>query len=388
MLKVLKLNKQKEIKMNELEEVKTQLVEIEERSAEVEKSINEAQTREDLALFEEKINEIEAEKKELAERQAQFENDIANIEKEIAEYNERSEHMNQQTTKKQDDGEIREGINRYVKSKGAERAFKIVDGGALVPKEVLQAYVVESDTTDLKSKVKTVKVNSKSGTYPVISHTNNRLNTVTELEKNPELQNPKITNVNYDVNTYRGFVPLSQEVIDDADYDVVGLIADEINNQAFNTTNHAIAEVLKQATAKKVTNLDEIKKVLNVDVKKRYNTVIIMSASMYNALDTLKDKEGRYLLQDDISAPSGKSLLGKPVEVLDDDVIGNKANDMVAFVGDANAYCTFFDRAQTTVKWVDHNVYGQLLAVFTRFDVQKIDAEAGFYITYTPGASA
>lgn len=388
MLKVLKLNKQKEIKMNELEEVKTQLVEIEERSAEVEKSINEAQTREDLALFEEKINEIEADKKELAERQAQFENDIANIEKEIAEYNERSEHMNQQTTKKQDDGEIREGINRYVKSKGAERAFKIVDGGALVPKEILEPYVVESDQVNLEDKVKIVKVNSKSGTYPVISHTDNRLNTVAELEKNPELQNPTIKNVTYDVETYRGYIPLSQEVIDDADYDVVGLIADEINNQAFNTTNYAIAGVLKQATAKKVTNLDDIKKVLNVDVKKRYNTSIIMSASFYNEIDTLKDKEGRYLLQDDISAPSGKSLLGKPVEVLDDTVIGAKEKDMVAFVGDPKAYCAFFDRVQTTVKWVDHNVYGQLLAVFTRFDVKKVDEEAGFYITYTPTATA
>lgn len=386
MLKVLKLNKQKEIKGQELEEVRKQLTEIEERAAEIEQSINEAKTREDLALFEEKINEIETSRQELKERQVKFEEEIKEIDDELANYHERSEKVNK-NIKKYDDAEVREGINRYVKSKGAERAFKIVDGGALVPKELLEPYVVKSDELNLKDKVKTVKVNSKSGTYPVISHTDNRLNTVAELEKNPELQNPNINNITYDVDTYRGYIPLSQEVIDDADFDVVGLIADEINNQAFNTANYAIAEVLKKAPAKKVTSLDDIKKVLNVDVKKRYNTSIIMSASLYNALDTLKDKEGRYLMQNDISAPSGKSLLGKPIEVLDDKTIGTKDNDMVAFVGDAEAFCAFFDRMQTTVKWVDHNVYGQLLAVFTRFDVQKVDDQAGFYITYTPATA-
>lgn len=62
---------------------------------------------------------------------------------------------------------------------------------------------------------------------------------------------------------------------------------------------------------------------------------------MYAELDKLKDKNGRYLLQDSITAASGKQLLGRPVIVLDDDMIGTEAGNLVGFVGDAKAFCAF-----------------------------------------------
>lgn len=386
MLKVLKLNKEKELKEVELGTIVEQLDEIEERSVSLATSIDEAKTKSDIELLDETIKELEEQKTELEERKYKFETDIQNIEEEINETKERSEKMEtKKTTELKDDvQEIRQGINRYVKSRGSERAFEVVDAGALVPEEVLQTVVVKSDAPDLKGMVRIVKVNSGSGKFPVITHTNNRLNTVLELEQNPELLNPTITDIKYTVDTYRGYIPLSQEVIDDADYDVVGLIADEIVGQEFNTTNYAIAQELKKATPKTVATLDDLKNILNVDLKRRYAGSIIMSASFYNEVDKLKDLEGRYLLQDDITAPSGKSLFGKPVEVLDDTLIGTNEGDMVAFIGDPSAYCAFFDRVQTTVKWIDHNVYGQLLAVFSRFGVGVLDTEAGFYVTYDP----
>ena len=42
-----------------------------------------------------------------------------------------------------------------------------------------------------------------------------------------------------------------------------------------------------------------------------------MSSNTRTALRLLKDDTGRYLLQDDITAPFGKVLLGKPVYVSD-----------------------------------------------------------------------
>ena len=61
------------------------------------------------------------------------------------------------------------------------------------------------------------------------------------------------------------------------------------------------------------------------------------------------------------------------------------AGELKGYVGEAKSFCTFFDRKQTSVEWVDSQIYGKLLAGIVRYDVKKTDGEAGFYITYTPG---
>ncbi|NCB82859.1 MAG: phage major capsid protein, partial [Bacilli bacterium] len=186
--------------------------------------------------------------------------------------------------------------------------------------------------------------------------------------------------VAWTIDTYRGAIPLSQESIDDADVDLVSLVSESISQIKVNTTNDAIAKVLKTFTAKTVANLDEIKALLNGGFDPAYNVSLIVSQSFYQALDTLKDGNGRYLLQDDITAVSGKTLLGKPVFVLSDEVLGaNKA-----FVGDFKRGVLFADRKDLGLRWADNEIYGQYLQAVLRFGVTKVDDKAGFYVTFTP----
>lgn len=280
--------------------------------------------------------------------------------------------------------EMREGIKGYIRSKGQERAgFTSVEGGALIPVEMLKPQEAPEDVIDLSKLVNVAKANSGAGKYPIIKKSGSKMISVAELALNPELAKPTITEVAYDIETYRGYIPVSQEVIDDADYDVTGMIAAEIADQELNTKNAAIATVLKSAPAKAVTGLDGIKALFNKDIKKVYAVKAVISSSLYNELDTLKDLDGRYLLQTDVTVESGKRLFGKEVIVLDDDVIGTADGDLVGFVGDPKAFATLFDRNRASVKWVDNDVYGQLLAGFVRFDVVATDTDAGFYVTYT-----
>lgn len=79
-------------------------------------------------------------------------------------------------------------------------------------------------------------------------------------------------------------------MIDDASYDVTGLIADEIQDQSLNTKNADIAAVLKTATAKSVVGVDGLKDLINKEIKKVYDVKLFISASMYSELDKLKDK--------------------------------------------------------------------------------------------------
>lgn len=387
MLKQLMLSKKIEQRKAALAELEEQEKGLETRAEQIEAALAEAQTDEELAAVEEEVSKIEAEKEELKQKKANLEAEIAELEGELEQLNSKAPKNNEGGKRDMNDKlEVREVINDYVRTKQIRQmdGFKVVDGGVLVPEEILAPYRKPEDVIDLSKLVRVIKVNRGSGKVPIVKKSNGKMVSVAELEKNPELAKPTITDVAYDIETYRGYAPVSQEVIDDADYDVTGLIAEDISGQELNTKNYEIAAVLKTATPKTVTGLDELKAVVNKDIKKVYAVKFVISASLYNLLDTLKDNNGRYLLQDDITVESGKRLFGKEVVVLDDDVIGETDGDLVGFVGDPKAFCALFDRKSASVKWVDNDIYGQLLASYVRFDVQKVDEDAGYYITFVP----
>ena len=376
------------LKRSSLQTLETEITELNQRSEEVLKAIDAAETEEDLNAVETSADEIQAALNIKLEEKSKLEEEISSLEAELDELNSKEPKEGERKMKK-DNIEVREAINLYVKSKGQERAgFTSIEGGALIPEELLTPQKAPEDVVDLSKLVNIAKVNSGSGKYPVIKKSGSKMISVAELAANPELAKPTITEVNYDIDTYRGYIPVSQEVIDDADYDVTGMIADEIVDQELNTKNAAIATVLKTATAKAVTGFDGLKGIFNVELKKVYTPKAIVSASLFNELDTTKDGNGRYLLQDDVTVASGKKLFGYEVVVLDDDMIGAAAGDLKGFIGDPKSFCTLFDRNKASVKWVDNDIYGQLLAGFVRFDVEKVDTEAGFYITYTPEPAA
>lgn len=402
MLKQILLTKKINRCKEKLEEHLAKRSELKEEAEQLERALDEVSTDEEMKDVEEsadeltkQLDDINAQIKALEEEKQQLEDELAAIEEDEQpkEESEEAERGAQKTMSKREkikneeemtyQERAKKAINGYVrKQERAVTGFKTTDGEVLIPEELLQAYKKPIDQVDLKQYVKTVKVNSKSGKMPVIKRSEGVMNTVTELAENPELAKPTFTEVAYDIDTYRGYIPVSQEVIDDADYDVTGLVAEAINDQTLNTTNKAIADVVKTLTAKSVTGVDGLKDLINKDIKKAYNVKLFVSASLYAALDKLKDKNGRYLLQDSITAASGKMLLGKEVVVLDDAVIA-AAGEMKGFVGDLAAAVTYFDRVQTTLRWTENQIYGQLLSGVTRFDVQKVDTDAGFYITYS-----
>lgn len=389
-LRQLMLAKQIADKEKELEEMRGKDADFETREKELETSISEANTEEERGVVDGEIEKFEQERDAHNERKSELETKLSELREQMKEY----EKTPERREKKKDMGrrneeeieEMRSAINSFVKSKGQVRAegFKEADAGALIPQELLAPQEKPEDIVDLRNYVKVVGVNSASGKYPVIAKSGSKMSTVEELEQNPELSKPKISNIDYSIATRRGYIPISQEAIDDADYDVTGLIRDEINDQSRNTRNTDIATVLKSATAKSVTGLDGLKDLVNKEIKKVYPVKFIISASLYAELDKLKDKNGRYLLQDSITSASGKMLFGREVVVLDDDMIAG-AGELKGFVGDPKSFCAFFDRKQTSVEWVDNQIYGKLLAGVVRYDVKKTDTDAGFYITYTPG---
>lgn len=281
------------------------------------------------------------------------------------------------------------GFMQYLKSKGQVRdGVKSVDADVIIPKDIVTQPVTLPETVvDLKQFANVTPVKTAQGSYPVLESATEVMHTVEELEKNPELAKPKFKQVDYKVQSYRGAVAVSQESLDDSDADLAKIIAENNARQQLNTTNKAIADVMKTFTAKEISSLDGIKEIINVDLDPAYNLTLVVTQSFYQELDTLKDKNGQYLLKQDITAPSGQALFGRPIAIVRDELLGAKG-DKKAFVGDIKHAILFADRVQSSVKWVDNDIYGQVLAIATRFDVKKAVEEAGVFVSYSAPAES
>lgn len=261
---------------------------------------------------------------------------------------------------------------------------KKADTTKITSEELVTTPIREIKTTvDLKPFTTIYPAKKASGKYPILKKVTSKMVSVAELEKNPKLAKPEFEQVDWTVETYRGAIPVSQESVDDADVDLISIVAETVGQIKVNTTNAAIADVLKTFTAKTVANVDDIKKILNVDLDPAYDVAFVVSQSFYQILDTLKDGNGRYLLQDSITAVTGKVLLDKPVFVLSDEVLG-ASGEAKAFVGDVKRGVLFADRKDLGLRWADNEIYGQYLQAVLRFGVKKVDAKAGYFVTFTP----
>lgn len=249
-----------------------------------------------------------------------------------------------------------------------------------VPRDEVETVVALEDYFNKES------VTTKSGSYPVLQNPTDTFATVAELEENPKLAAPKFREVKWEVETHRGALPISQEAIDDSQVDLTALIAKQLQRRKINTKNKDIVAKLATFTAVTPTAkedvVDFIKKIINVQLDPGYSPQIICTQSMFQLLDTLKDKQGQYILHQDISTSTGASLLGLRVIKVKDTLLGTAAGDQVMFIGDPNAITTF-DRLDAEIEWINSEIYGRHLIGVTRFDVETSDPNAGFLVKLT-----
>ncbi|HGJ7431039.1 TPA: phage major capsid protein [Streptococcus pneumoniae] len=371
----------------------TKVVELEETIEELNKrsvveleKLDRAKNDEEVSAVEKTVDGLQREIEEKEAEKVQLENEIDELDKQIKEQNRKAPTYPSQEKRGGQKLEQRDAIAKYIRT-GQTRdivGLKTTDSGsaALIPTEVLKPHFVNKTRNPLLDLVERVKVNSGSGKYPVIKKTDGVMVSTDELKSNPELGKPAISEIDYSIKTYRGYVPVSQEMIDDADYDIMSIVEDEVFNQGENTELSLVTAVLKTATQADVAGFDGIKDIYNKKLKSIYKASIVVTKSMFAALDKVKDKDGRYMLQTDVASPTGYSFGGKTIYKVDDTVFGNEG-DMKFFIGDVTEFVKEFDRSQVSVKWVNNDIYGQLLGLFIRLDIKKADEEAGFFGTYT-----
>lgn len=386
MNKALILGARMRTKANKVVELEESIEELNNRSAIEAEKLDRAETEEEVSAVEKSLEELQKELEEKQAEKAKLEEEIEDLQKQVDEQNRKAptfKDVEQRGGKKL---EQRDAIAKFIRN-GQTRdieGLKTTDSGsaALIPTEVLKPHFLEKTRNPLLDLVQRVKVNSGSGKYPVIKKTDSKMASTEELKANPELGKPSISEIDYSIKTYRGYIPVSQEMIDDADYDIMSIVEDEVFNQGENTELSLVATILKSATQADAAGFDGIKDIYNKKLKSIYKASIVVTQSMFAALDKVKDKNGRYMLQTDVASPTGYSFGGKTIYLVDDTVFGAEG-DMKFFIGDVSEFVKLFDRSQVSVKWVNNDIYGQLLGLFIRLDVKKVDAAAGFFGTYT-----
>ena len=149
-------------------------------------------------------------------------------------------------------------------------------------------------------------------------------------------------------------VKVSRSLINNAQFDIVSFIVDEmaysihrfienvlLNGNGSVTGLSNLSNVKTAASSTAVTSNELIEAQGQVKDVFQANAIWIMSPATRTAIRELKDNYGRYLLQDDISLPFGKSLLGKPIYV-SDNMPDMAAGKNAIYYGDMKGLATKF----------------------------------------------
>lgn len=356
----------------------------------------------DLEKAKEILDEIEKLKEEYDVEKRLFENekesaelnkeDVAEIEKNIADKNEEEKKEDSISKFAKEIRNIAKGMNEGTPA----------DGGYTVPEDIStmveKRREAKASLIDLVS-VETVSTNKGSRTFKKRSQQTG-FTKVGEGGKITSKSTPQFERIDYVISKYAGYLPVTNELLEDSDTNIVNIIVEWLGDESRVTRNKIILELIKKKAEEKLNGLDDIKNVLNVTLGSafKYTSVIVTNDDGLQYLDTLKDNDGKYLLQPNPANPMQMRLSAGattvPVITVPNADLPTTTNKIPFIIGDLKEAIKFFDRKQLTINTSNVAAIGELnafeedLTLFRgieREDCQFKDKEAfvNGYITKT-----
>lgn len=271
------------------------------------------------------------------------------------------------------------------------------DGGYTVPEDIkTKINEFKEAQFSLKSLVSVEKVSTNTGrrTYKT-KGLNTGFTAVGEGAAIGEATAPKFEKVDYTIKKYGGYLPVTNELLADSDANITNFVTKWLAAESVATENAQIIAAIKAAfTETAISDLDDIKKAVNVTIGSAYDSIIVTNDDGLNYLDTLKDANKRYVLTPDAQNPMQMVLACGarriPVKVVPNAILKTAAgesgkNKIPFFIGDMAEAIEFFDREQLSVKSSDVaavtgvNAFEDDMTLFRgiiRFDAVKKDGGA------------
>lgn len=266
-------------------------------------------------------------------------------------------------------GQVADSISR------ADNNIGLNAGSVIIPETILTPEHEQHQFPRLGSLVRTVKVSTTTGKLPVFQTSSDKLSVHTEFQPSERHAAPEIKPINWDLNTYTGNYAFSQDLISDSSYDWQSELSSRLQELKDNTNDDLIINALTNGvTTKTATDLiSDIKTALNVNLKPQDSQAasIVLSQSAFNELDQMTDKEGRPLVQPDVTKGTGQSILGKTVVVVDDLLFPKaKAGDANIIVAPLQKAVINFQNNEITGQFIDsYDVWYKILGIYLREDV-------------------
>jgi HK97 family phage major capsid protein len=268
-------------------------------------------------------------------------------------------------------------------------------GGYLVPTEQMaQIQDLRNEFTQLRDYITVRSTNYTTGSWPTISDQQLVFQSFAELTDIPE-GDVSFGHANYTVEDMGLIIPVSNQLIDDANADIVDICGRELALASVRAENAAVIGHLDTlagtggASAPTISSHKALNEALFKGLNRKYynNAKIYTNQSGFLFLANLDDGNNRPLFVPDVTQPDKYMYRGKEIVVIEDSLLenittgsGSSAKSYAPFfIGNLAEYVWMFERQgmelaiSTEYLW---RKYGTALRGVIRFGTTVYDSNA------------
>lgn len=259
------------------------------------------------------------------------------------------------------------------------------NGGLTIPDDIQYAIhqlVRQFATLQNLVNVETVTTTTGSRTYEKISDIKPMTDLDDETAAIPDMDDPELTLIKYAIHRYAAIQTVTNSLLKDTVENILAWLSNWVAKKVTVTRNAKIIEAMgKPAKKPTIASFDDIKDLENntLDPAIMSSSSFVTNQSGYNVLSKVKDAQGRYMLQRDVTQPDVYRLDGKTITVVADKWLPDvAAGTHPLYFGDLKQGITLYDREHMSLLSTnigagafEHDLYK--VRVIDRFDVEVID---------------
>ena len=258
------------------------------------------------------------------------------------------------------------------------------NGGLTIPDDIQYAIhklVRQFATLQNLVNVESVTTMTGSRTYEKLSDITPMSDLDDETAAIPDMDDPELTLIKYAIHRYAAIQTVTNSLLKDTVENILAWLSDWVAKKVTVTRNAKIIEAMgKPAKKPSIANFDDIKDLENntLDPALMPSASFVTNQSGYNVLSKVKDAQGRYMLQRDVTQPDVYRLDGKTITVIADKWLPDIAGAHPLYYGDLKQGITLYDREHMSLLSTnigagafEHDLYK--IRVIDRFDVEVID---------------
>lgn len=263
----------------------------------------------------------------------------------------------------------REGFPRQKAAGDMMQEGVDADGGYTVPQDIVTKIIQLREAKEsLLDEVTVIPVKTRTGRRTIKKRGQHQgFTTVAEAAKFGKAATPQFAVLTYDIQKRGGYLPVTNELLEDSDNNIAGVVQEWLADEARVTGNKEILAAVQGKTAQDLKDLDGILAAwVRLGSTFRATSKLITNDDGLLWLGTLKDANGRYLLTPNpADAKELRLCVGPhtlPVKTYNNETIPTAEGKIPMLLGDLKEGVVYWDRRQFSVKVSDTAVVGEFNA--------------------------